>query len=163
MIRVLLVDDHALLRNSLCVRLEQEEGMVVVGQAANVEQAVARARVFKADVVLLDLLLPRMSGYQAIPVILTEAPGARIIVVSSQTGPTAVRQSISAGAHGYVPKRAADTDLIAAIRRVAAGERYIDPELGAQLVVAEGMPALEPLSLRERDVLHLLALGYTDR
>jgi DNA-binding NarL/FixJ family response regulator len=163
MIRVLLVDDHAVFRSSLRVRLEQEHGIVPVGEAGTAEQAIAKARVLKPDVVLIDLLLPRKSGYQAIPEILSVSPETRILVVSSQTGPSPVRQAISAGAHGYVPKRVTDTEVVDAIRRVAAGERYVDPDLGAQLVVADDVPALDPLSDRERDVLHLLALGHTNQ
>ena len=88
MIRVLLVDDHAVFRSSLRLRLEQEDGIEPVGEAGTAEQAIGRARVLKPDVVLIDLLLPRKSGYQAIPEILSASPESRILVVSSQTGPT---------------------------------------------------------------------------
>jgi DNA-binding NarL/FixJ family response regulator len=163
MISVLLVDDHAVFRSALRVRLEQEDGIVPVGEAGTAEQAVTRARTLQPDVVLIDLLMPRTSGYQAIPELLRVSPNSRILVVSSQTGPTPVRQALSAGAHGYVPKRASDTEVVDAIRRLAAGERYVDPDLGAQLVIADSVPALDPLSDRERDVLHLLALGHTNQ
>jgi len=115
------------------------------------------------DLVLLDMLLPRKSGVEAIPEILHVSPGSRVLMVSSQASASSVRQAVSAGASGYVPKRASDDELVTAIRRVAAGERYVAPELGAELVVEEGKPGLEPLSERERDVLHLLALGYTNQ
>jgi DNA-binding NarL/FixJ family response regulator len=110
----------------------------------------------------LDLVLPRRSGFDAIPDLLNACPSTNIVVVSSQTQPTSVRRAVRAGARGYVPKRASDIELIEAVRRVAAGERYIDPQLGAQMVAPDDMPALDPISDRERDVLHLLALGYTN-
>jgi two-component system, NarL family, response regulator NreC len=163
MIRVLLVDDHELFRSALRLRLEQEEGIAPVGEAGTVEQAVIKARALQPDVVLLDLLLPDRSGPDAIPDLLKVCPTTHVLVVSSQTQPTSVRRAITAGARGYVPKRASYTELIEAIRRVAAGERYVDPSLGAQLVVPDEVPTLGPLSDRERDVLHLLALGYTNQ
>jgi DNA-binding NarL/FixJ family response regulator len=163
MIRVLIVDDHELFRVGLRRRLDDEDDIAPVGEAGTAEQAVVQARALQPDVVLLDLLLPRKNGYEAIRDLIDVSPGSKVLIVSSQAGPGPVRQAISSGASGYVPKRASDVDLVSAIRRVAAGERYVDPGLGAQLVVDEGVPALEPLSDRERDVLRLLALGFTNQ
>ena len=162
MIRLLLVDDHALFRSSLRVRLEREDGITTIGEAGTAEQAVAKTRALQPDVVLLDLVLPRKDGYVAIPELLKASPETRVLVVSSQTQPTSVRQAIASGARGFVPKRSSDTELIDAIRRVAAGEQYIEPGLGARLVVDDCSPDLVALSERERDALHLLALGYTN-
>jgi DNA-binding NarL/FixJ family response regulator len=163
MIGVLLVDDHELFRASLRLRLDQEEGIAAVGEAGTGEQAVLKARALRPDVVLLDLVLPRRSGYDVIADLLKASPSTRVVVVSSQTRPSSVRQAIAAGARGYVAKRSSAAELIEAIRRVAAGECYVDPGLGAQLVLTDDGPALWGISERERDVLHLLALGYTNQ
>jgi DNA-binding NarL/FixJ family response regulator len=163
MIRVLLVDDHDLVRAGFRARLAEEPDIEPVGEAGTMEQAVIKARALQPDLVLLDLLMPRHSGYEAIPALKQVSPDARVLVVSSQASPSAVREALGAGASGYLPKRASDQELVTAIHRVTAGEGYLDPDLGTKLVVADGQPALEPLSDRERDVLHLLALGYTNQ
>jgi DNA-binding NarL/FixJ family response regulator len=163
MISVLIVDDHALFRAGLRCRLELEQDITPVGEAATAAQAVSKARALQPDLVLLDLLLPGTSGHEAIPELAKVSPRSRVLVVSSQAAPSSVRQALSAGAAGYVPKRASDGELVAAIRQVAAGEGYVDPDLGAKLVVPDRLAALEPLSERERDILQLLALGYTNQ
>ena len=163
MISVLIVDDHALFRAGLRCRLELEHDITPVAEAATAAQAVSKARALQPDLVLLDLLLPGTSGHEAIPELAKVSPRSRVLVVSSQAAPSSVRQALSAGAAGYVPKRASDQELVAAIRQVAAGEGYVDPDLGAKLVVPDRSAALEPLSERERDILQLLALGYTNQ
>jgi DNA-binding NarL/FixJ family response regulator len=163
MISVLIVDDHALFRAGLRCRLELEQDITPVSEAATAAQAVSKARALQPDLVLLDLLLPGTSGHEAIPELAKVSPRSRVLVVSSQAAPSSVRQALSAGAAGYVPKRASDEELVAAIRQVAAGEGYVDPDLGAKLVVPDRLAALEPLSERERDILQLLALGYTNQ
>jgi DNA-binding NarL/FixJ family response regulator len=160
---VLLVDDHELLRAGLRTRLEQETWIEVVGEADSAEHAVIVARSRQPDVVLLDLLLPRMNGCDAIPQIVGVAPSARVIVISSLTAASSVRRALKAGAAGYVPKRATEGELLTAIRQVSSGSRYVNPELGASLVVEDISPALEELSERECEVLELLALGYTNQ
>jgi DNA-binding NarL/FixJ family response regulator len=163
MIAVLIVDDHELLRSGLRSRLERESGIAVVGEADSADQAVARARSLQPDVILLDLIMPRKGGIDAIPDIERAAPDAKILVVSSQAAPSWVRRALSAGAAGYLPKNASDRELVRAIRSVAGGAGYVEPELGAQLVIPNPSPALDPLSERERDIVHLLALGYTNQ
>jgi DNA-binding NarL/FixJ family response regulator len=163
MINVLIVDDHELLRAGLRARLEREPGIAVVGEADTAERAVLMVRRLQPDLILLDLLLPRKSGYDVIPELAEVAPQAKILVVSSQAAPSSVRRALTAGAAGYVPKRASDRDLVTAIRLVADGCGYVDPELGAKLINDNGSTALGPLSERERDIVHLLALGYTNQ
>jgi len=162
MIRVLLVDDHALFRAGIRSRLEREHDITPVGEAGSAEQATVQARALQPDVVVLDMLMPRQNGADAIPELVNVSPRSKVIVVSSQTSPSAVRSALTAGASGYVPKRAADGELVDAIRGVHSGQAYVDPDLGARLVVPNVPPALEPLSERERDVLNLIALGHTN-
>jgi DNA-binding NarL/FixJ family response regulator len=163
MIGVLVTDDHTVLRKGVGALLEGAPDMTAVGEAATADQAVIKARALQPDVILLDVVMPRKSGFDALPELQKVAPKARVIMLSMQTNPSSVRQALISGAAGYVSKHASDTDLLDAIRRVAAGSRYVDPELGGDLVVSDAATLTEPISARERDVLFLLALGYTNQ
>ena len=163
MIRVLVADDHAILRTGLVALLERERDMTAVGEAASADQVVLKARALQPDVILLDGVMPRKSGFDALPELRKVAPDARVIMLSMQTSPSAIRQALVAGAAGYLAKHASDADLLDAIRRVARGSRYVDPELASGLVVSEAAALTEPISERERDVLFLLAMGYTNQ
>jgi len=163
MIGVVIVDDHAILRSGIRSRLQHEPDIEVLGEAATAEQAIERCAAVTPDVVLLDLLLPRRAGCEAIPELLRRSPGSRVLILSSQAAPSWVRRALTAGATGYLSKRASDRELAAAIRSVASGEGFVEPSLGARLVVDNSQTALDALSARERDVLQLLALGYTNQ
>jgi len=166
MIRVLIVDDHQLVRSGLRRLLESEEDLAVEDEAGTAYDAVRLARLHKPDVILLDVVMPGGSGLDAIPEIRDAAPNARILTLSMQDDPSYVRQAFAAGASGYVLKEAADDELLAAVREVAEGGRYVDPQLGARLAAADAAAAAEaaddPLTDREREVLRLLALGHTN-
>jgi DNA-binding NarL/FixJ family response regulator len=162
-IRVLVTDDHAVLRTGIIALLEREPDITVVGDAATADQAVSRARALQPDVILLDVVMPRKSGFEALPELHEVAPEAQVIMLSMQTNPSAIRKALNSGAAGFVAKHASDTDLIDAIRRVSAGSGYVDPALGGNLVVSDSAALTEELSERERDVLFLLALGYTNQ
>jgi len=166
-IRILIIDDHQLVRSGLRRLLEGEEDFTVEDEAGTAYDAVRLARLHKPDVILLDVVMPGGSGLDAIPEIREAAPDAKIVTLSMQDDPSYVRQAFASGANGYVLKEAADDELLAAVREVAAGGSYVDPQLGARLAAADATAAAEaaadPLTDREHEVLRLLALGHTNQ
>ncbi|MEO8291017.1 MAG: response regulator transcription factor [Gaiellaceae bacterium] len=167
MIRVLIVDDHAVVRTGLRKVLESEADIEVVGEAGDARNAVFQTRATKPDVILMDVVMPGKTGIEAIPDVLHDAPEAKVLILSMQDDPRYVREAFDAGASGYVLKEAVDSDVVAAIRDVAGGGRYVHPALGARMVAADAeerkRAEQDPLSERERDVLRLLALGHTNQ
>ena len=166
-IRVLIVDDHAVVRSGLRLLLAQEPDIEPVGEAGTGREAVFQARALKPDVLLLDVVMPDQTGLEVLPMLVHENPDAKVLLLSMQDDPRYVREAFAAGATGYVLKEAADTEVVAAIREVARGGRYVSPELGARLLAAdadaERRAGEDPLSDREREVLRLLALGHTNQ
>jgi two-component system response regulator NreC len=136
-IRVVIVEDHTLVRSGFRLLLEAAEDMTVEDEAGDADQAVRLSRLHKPDVVLLDLVMPGRSGLDAIPEIRKAAPRAQILVLSMHDDPSYVRAAFAAGAGGYLLKDAADEELITAVREVAAGRRYLHPALGGRLAAAE--------------------------
>jgi len=166
-IRVLIVDDHAVVRSGLRLVLEREDDLDVVGEAGSADEGVRVARLEKPDVVLLDVVMPGRSGIEAAADVIEASGGAKLLVLSMQDDPSYVREAFASGASGYLLKEAADVEVVQAIREVAAGNRYVHPALGARLAQAEvdaaKRSADDPLSDREREVLRLLALGHTNQ
>jgi DNA-binding NarL/FixJ family response regulator len=166
-IRIVVVDDHAVVRSGLRFLLDAEDDMEVVGEAGTAQDAIFEVRAAAPDVVLLDVVLPGASGIEALPRVLHEAPDAKVLMLSMQDDPNYVREAFAAGASGYVLKEAVDAEVVAAIRDVAAGNHYVHPALGARMVAADAAAqaaaAADPLSDREREVLRMLALGHTNQ
>jgi len=166
-IRAVVVDDHAVVRTGIKLLLEREEDIEVVGEAGNAKDAIFRARSLNPDVILLDVVMPGQSGIDVLPNLVKEAPAAKVLVLSMQDDPSYVREAFAAGAAGYVLKEAADEEVVAAVREIASGGRYVHPALGARLVTAEAearaAAEADPLSDREGEVLSLLALGHTNQ
>jgi two-component system response regulator NreC len=164
---VVIVDDHAILRSGLRRVLEAEADIEVVGEAESAERAVFEALGTKPDVLLMDVVMPGKSGIEGMPAVLQAVPEAKVLILSMQDDPRYVREAFAVGASGYVLKEAADTEVVGAVRAVAAGERYVHPALGARLIAAEAEERKraeeDPLSEREREVLRLLALGHTNQ
>jgi two-component system response regulator NreC len=166
-LRVVIVDDHSVVRAGLRLLLERETGIEPVAEAANAADGIARAVEHQPDLVLIDVTMPGESGIDAIPKLQAACPQVRVLVLSMHDDPRYVHGAFSAGASGYVLKEAADAELVGAIRAVAGGATYVNPVLGARMIAADTKQQAEaeadPLSDREHEVLRLLALGHTNQ
>jgi DNA-binding NarL/FixJ family response regulator len=159
-IRVFSVDDHALLREGIAAVINNEPDMVVVAQASTGREAVQQFRLHQPDITLMDLRLPDMSGIDALIAIRTDAPDARIIMLTTFEGDVEMQRALQAGARGYLLKSMPPKDLVAAIRQVQAGRKSIPTEVAAQLAEHLGD---ESLTEREIDVISRVAGGNRNR
>jgi DNA-binding NarL/FixJ family response regulator len=158
-IRVLLVDDHSLVRRGFRRLLEDDPSIAVVGEGSNGEEAIRLVGELKPDVVVMDSAMPGTSGLAATRAILAGAPDVKILMLSMHSEQTLVRQAMDAGARGYVLKSALDLDLAAAVKRVAAGERVLDAALEHPVQSGEK----NRLTPRELEVLQLICNGLSNR
>jgi len=169
-LRVLLADDHKVVRDGLRLLIDGQQDMRVVGEASNGKEALQQARALKPDVVVMDLSMPELNGLQATERLKAERPGIRIVCLTVHEDPSYLVQLCKAGAVGYVLKRSAGDDLILAIRTVAAGGLHFDPTLAGQALMGRPGDALGKegqqagnLSEREKEVLVLVAWGYSNK
>jgi DNA-binding NarL/FixJ family response regulator len=165
-IRVLIVDDHAVVREGLRTFLDLQDGIEVVGEAGDGEQAVDEAERLRPDVVLVDLVMPKLDGVQTMRALRERVPSARAVVLTSYLDDERLLPAIRAGAAGYLLKNVQPQELARAVRTAAAGEALIDPAVAARLVEAldDGRgDRAEQLTPREREVLALLARGFANK
>ena len=164
--RIVVVDDHGIVREGLTVLLERQDGIKVVGSAASGKEAILAAQRFKPDVIIMDLVLPDMNGIDATERILNLLPMTQIIALSACHTTEHVRRALRAGARGYVVKAAMGAELVLAVQAVMAGRQFLSP--GITPLVIEGLlkdsmskSPMERLSAREREVLHRIVAGST--
>jgi two-component system response regulator NreC len=169
-IRILLADDHAVLRTGLKMFINSQPDMNCVGEAGDGESTLILARSLRPDVLLLDLSMPGLGGLEALPEIRRQVPTTRVLVLTMHTEEDYLHQALSQGAAGYVLKQAVDQELLSAIRAAMRGEVYIHPAMTRALLDQMISPAQQPdarleasLSEREREVLLWVARGYTNQ
>jgi DNA-binding NarL/FixJ family response regulator len=167
MLRILVADDHGIVRSGLMMLIERQEGMRVVAEAEDGVEAVERAIKERPDVAILDVSMPRMTGLQAAREIRAHCPDTRLLLLSMHDDERYVFDAVKAGASGYVLKRQADAELIEAVRVVAGGGRYLSTTADAGAMdewLERGADAPhDPLTPRELDVVKLIAEAYTNR
>jgi NarL family two-component system response regulator LiaR len=167
-IRVLIADDHPIVRSGLRALIETESGLEVAGDAADGQEAIEKAALLRPDVVLLDLVMPSTSGVEAIEGIRNRTPETRILVLTSFAQDDLLFPAIKAGAIGYLLKDSSPEELLTAIRQVHKGESSLHPTIARKLVQEFSRPSKQseptnPLSIREREVLELLASGLSNQ
>jgi len=169
-IRVVLVDDHALVRQGFRRILEDDPELTVVGEASNGTDAIALVKKTDPDVVVMDMAMPEMSGLHATMEIIKQRPGTKVLILSMYSDEQYVRNALDAGAKGYILKSAIENDLTRAVKAVAAGEQYLAPELSSVLIRAIQTGSFEKasdpydrLTQREKQVLQLIAHGKSNK
>jgi two-component system response regulator NreC len=160
-IKIVLADDHAVVRSALRLLLDAEDDLEVVAEAGDIVDAVRYLRGHRPDVLILDLNLPGGPSIAAVPELHEASSETAIVVLTMEDDPTYARRAIRMGVLGYVLKQAVDEELVNAVRLAAAGRTYLQPELGAKLAADPG-DSSDGLSERELDVLRLVALGHTN-
>jgi two-component system response regulator NreC len=160
--RIVLADDHTVVRSALRMLLEAEPDFEVVAEAGTADDAVRYVLGHKPTVLILDLNMPGRSSLDAIPDIRAASPATEIVVLTMQNESAFVRRALQAGVRGYLLKDAADAELVQAVHSAAAGETYLQPALGARMASEPDMERADDLSDREREVLRLIALGHTN-
>ncbi|MBE0689084.1 MAG: response regulator transcription factor [Anaerolineae bacterium] len=168
--RILLADDHAVLRSGLRLLLEKQPDFEVIGEASNGGEALEQAAALQPDVILLDLNMPEMDGLTAIPKLREQAPDSRILILTMHDDASYLKQALQSGAAGYVLKQVVDTELLLALRAVLRGEIYVHSAMTQKLLDQVVNPSAAPadvdpwkgLSEREYEVLKRVALGYTN-
>jgi two-component system, NarL family, response regulator NreC len=160
-IRIVLADDHAVVRSALRMLLDAEPGLEVVAEAGDVDSAIRYVRGHRPQVLILDLNMPGRASLDALPDIATASPETRIVVLTMQSEPAFAREAMQAGVLGYILKEAADAELVKAVRLAADGHTYLQPDLGARLAAEPSGPP-DDLSARELEILRLIALGHTN-
>ena len=159
-IRILVVDDHQLIRVGIATLLFPEADMKLVGEASNGREAIATYRHCRPDVTIMDLQMPEMGGFDAISAIRGEFPEARIIVLTTYTGDVQAQRAMKAGAQGYVLKNLLHKELLQTIRAIHAGRKTMAPEIAAEVAEHTGEECLTP---KETDVLRLIAAGKPNK
>lgn len=167
-IRVLICEDHAIVRKGIRALLATEAGMQVIGEAENGIEAVSQATALKPDVILMDLIMPELDGIEATRQITAQCPNAHILVLTSFAADDKVFPAIKAGALGYLLKDSGPDELVQAIRRVAAGEPSLEPSIARKVLLELNHPSKapltpDPLTEREVEVLRLVSQGLSNR